>query len=109
MKQRITIDKLKELTLYQQNKLRDWWTPKYYDVFYYKGNDHVIDGDMFSDKDIASSKNEFQNSINVLPLLSIGQCIELLIYLSPYKDWECQFMLDDGVCDNLWDLVKSTL
>jgi len=121
MKQRITPEDLKQLTPEQQERLRELWQPKHYDVFYYKGNEHVIDGDVVSEKDIASSKNEFINQVNLLPLLSIGQLLKLLYSHSCDNQIEsagAKWFVGCGghinaegieLVDCLWDAVKSIL
>jgi hypothetical protein len=84
MKQRINIEQLQELTEEQKQRLREWWKPNKYDVaidFKYDNyefpveqvcDDKLID---FVDygEEIADSKKE-----DCLPLLNIGQMIELL-------------------------------
>ena len=106
MKQRISIDDLKSLSPEQQEKLREWWQK------------HVQEGDKFYGEiawDIGVGEGYYfsykwdKPHKDWMPLLSIGQLIQLLIQLQPYKDWECQFMLSENLCDDLWDLVKRVL
>lgn len=89
MKQRITPEQLQELSQEQRERLREWWQPRMRDGdwFYgtYGGRDEVdkwmispycVDSGVYGsgscpDEDSMPDKD-------ALPLLSIGQCIELL-------------------------------
>lgn len=73
MKQRISIEDLKSLAPSQQEKLRVWWDEhrQQGDVFMCLGND-FLDGKVFA---WDGHNKPFNLSI---PLLSIGQCIEML-------------------------------
>lgn len=92
MRQRITAENLKELSLEQQEKLRKWWHPEEGDHFlflmgyegtvksYNSNNDKIEDyvdptcGDYLE-------YDEWEKG-RCLPLLSIGQCLELLDHLT---------------------------
>jgi hypothetical protein len=109
MKQRITIDQLQELTEEQQQRLEEWWKPEEGDLVYNK---------FF---------NEFKQE--ELPLLDIGQMIELLrdtrpkvnIYFSGSLGNEITIPFDkipslvsaiakeSDICDCLWSAVKQVL
>lgn len=65
MKQHITIEQLNELTIEQKERLREWWKP--------------ADEDWYTNGETAYAVIEYPKiDDNCLPLLSIGQCIELL-------------------------------
>ena len=71
MKQRITVEQLNELTPEKKEKLREWWSPRIGDMYVFIS---------LSDKyiELLDNVKEFIKNKNWLPLLSIGQCIELL-------------------------------
>jgi len=132
MKQRISIDQLKQLTSEQQNKLRAWWTCKEGDWFKPINSDQE---QLLSDrsKECTSEQCEFDDwygwcvylEENCLPLLSIGQCIELLNenhdYFYMCSDGEMHIgsiynYYKDGpdrkgenLIDVLWEAVKPIL
>lgn len=156
MKQRITIEQLQELTVEQQQRLREWWEPEEGD-WYTDDNEELLivdhmreccQGDycyhLHSTKGISipdlSSEQAFNRDIEAiklgkaLPLLSIGQMIELLMY-EHRRDiaiidisMSCKSGLtlithqwdDEGynpicigesyeLCDALWQAVKQVL
>lgn len=79
MKQRITVEQLNELSDGQKGWLREWWKPeKYNDV------EVVWDGERSGVMEYWESNDEFGYGpyftprLECLPLLSIGQCLELL-------------------------------
>lgn len=119
MKQNITIEQLGELTADQKDKLQNWW-----DTSQVEGYHHII-------ADIMPG-----GSIRFLPLLSIGQCIELLggqtgqsiynihyanagwglqIYEGPnplpdnWRDYISIKMYHKELIDALWDAIKKSL
>jgi hypothetical protein len=118
MKQRITVEQLDELSLNQQNNLYKWWAPKA------RIGDESIS--VFED---GKYVREFG------PLLTIGQCIELLQEKAPrlligYTDeWDVGFCTDEvpylecanpfnqdaldkhyqELIDALWDALKVVL
>ena len=71
MKRRITVEQLQELTEEQQQRLREWWKPQYQDV--YAEYDGCLD--CYEEMTATYPKQPDQND---LPLLDIGQMIELL-------------------------------
>ena len=73
MKQRITPEQLQELTQEQREALREWWQPRFGDKYLYCSKEIGIVNE--EEEELAKS-NEVQNV--VFPLLSIGQCIQLL-------------------------------
>ncbi len=110
MKRRITVEQLQELTEEQQQRLREWWKPQYYDV--YAEYDGCLD--CYEEMTATYPKQPDQND---LPLLDIGQMIELLENLQ--FDWFDEICTDEGVypqpikgdnlCDALWQAVKQVL
>jgi hypothetical protein len=120
MKQRISVEQLYELNEHQQNKLRELWHPKddsgeiglhiiegIFLVNYTAGN-HIYD----------AHEREFIKE-HCLPLLNIGQMIELLginmvscvQYVTPAWAVHCNAKEYCGVelCDALWEAIKSIL
>lgn len=123
MKQRITVDQLQELTTDQQEILRRWWNPQIGDVCAneYNEEEHVV-----VDLDKFQKDTEF----SLLPLLSIGQCIELLENSGRFKglhksdtdgEYKVYIILNDDhgendyiksgrqLIDALWEAVKQIL
>jgi hypothetical protein len=130
MKQRITVEQLQELTEEQKQRLREWWKPEPGDIMLdikmgcletlvEGGNGKAIIEHIKSD-----SKARF------LPLLSIGQMIELieskddcinitkLLTDIDHKElwgWETALRhlrkssCDIELCDALWQIVKEVL
>jgi hypothetical protein len=110
MKQRITVEQLQELTEEQQQKLREWWEPQDGDMFFRNNRIQICDIGYHHDKD------------ECLPLLDIGQMIELLldkcgknlniyqcknfntITVTTFKEYFAQ-----ELCDSLWEAVKEVL
>lgn len=119
MKQRIDVSQLLQLTPEQQEKLREWWKPDRLDIVYWHKE---------SREDTLSMCHwQGASKEDLLPLLSIGQMIELL-QDSPNTEYSDQFTeprwrvfkggmwyefpvaLDwDGLCDQLWQAVKEIL
>jgi len=114
MKRRITTEQLNELTNEQKQKLKRWWKPETGD--YYTAKNSI----MFYNKD---TDNEFEMGHmlekDALPLLDIGQMIELLgiklvscvQYVTPC--WQAHFNAKEYVmselCDALWEAVKKKI
>lgn len=113
MKQRITIEQFNELSEEQRKRLREWWKPSYGDINYCPNDDFGESVVLKGDEDIFTK--------NVFPLLSIGQCIELLFDLGCDVDMDhgkLKVLSDDYLelecgkfnwCDPLWEAVKQTL
>jgi len=86
MKQRITVEDLEQLTEEQKQRLREWWKPQSGDFMYYlrRGKQVLINyiGDGISDDVIVHVDyiigEELYTKGDCLPLLNIGQMIELL-------------------------------
>lgn len=106
MKQVISSGQLRELTPEQQEKLRKWWIPQIGDVFMCTGNE-FLEGKIFScdgdNRPISLS----------LPLLSIGQMIELILEYgikTDFPDFDGFVMrITENTCDELFKLVKNYL
>ncbi len=107
MKQRISAEDLAELSPEQQERLREWWEPQIGDMSLSKqGIPKVYVGDIT------------QKERNT-PLLSIGQCIELLDYLKQCLVirkkrgiWNCEETWGNSkveLIDALWQAVKEVL
>jgi len=131
MKQRITPDQLLELTEEQQNKLRDLWEPCDGDFIYNKKHNHP---EFLEVAPMPGCGDYLKHRDKFLPLLSIGQMIEMLFYcnltnkyystsliidVNKYRptiycgnknyeagDSECE---NDELCDAIWQAVKAVL
>jgi len=112
MKRRITVEQLQELTEEQQQRLREWWKPEHGDWYlqYWIDDEpslliydsHTYLDDMF------------------LPLLDIGQMIELLsekgmVGIEQWNGYWKAFYRNSlqthkgELCDALWQAVKEVL
>ncbi len=123
MKRRITVEQLQELTEEQQQRLREWWKPQLYDVFIeILIDDEIIEGSI--------ERETYEPSKEALPLLDIGQMIELLeekkmvtesldikapkglinIYSVWYGNGDFPKKYESKeLCDALWQAVKQVL
>ncbi|SPF36884.1 conserved hypothetical protein [Candidatus Desulfosporosinus infrequens] len=130
MKQRIIVAQLKELTPGKQNKLRELWkTDAFTNGF---GDWYLKISPRFEDEEkiwLGGKKpdmeQEIPNKVDDLPLLSIGQCVELLNenhdYFYMCSDGEVHIgsltsYYEDGpdykgeeLIDVLWEAVKPLL
>ncbi|ODA39313.1 hypothetical protein [Desulfosporosinus sp. BG] len=81
MKQRITADQLQQLTTEQQDKLKEWWKPKFSDLFAFEEycDEHLFDAEDEENLKLFNVKIKPFS----LPLLSIGQCLSLLEPCAP--------------------------
>ncbi len=104
MKERITVEQLRELTEEQQELLREWWEPQEYDVYYFAMFDYVC---VFSGRteDYDPWEELYGNS---LPLLSIGQMIHM-IQQRRYCFYLDEYSRDEDLCDQLWQSLKYLL
>lgn len=75
MQQRLVVNDLKVLTLEQQRKLRLLWTPKAGDWVIHPAGNWLFDLDI---KPTLIHEEDNYSFADCLPLLNIGQCIELL-------------------------------
>ena len=136
MKQIISIDQLQEVTLEQQDKLREWWKPKQYDQVAYTYKYHyelvtskiiikgLYNGNPTKVEEVSDLEGEYVFlKSQCLPLLNIGQCIELLINYDPctvlekhpvwpdgdiYK-WDANESTEIELIDALWEEIKKSL
>jgi len=102
LKQRISVERLQELSSEQRERLREWWKPQDEDWYIYDGGIYSV---------IEYPKVEKGS----LPLLSIGQCIELLaekdmIHLqSVFAKISHGILSPDEIIDALFAALKSVL
>lgn len=100
MKQHITINDLNTLSEEGKKRLRAYWKPKEYDLYYsesYSGEPIV-----YEERIGLEYKGE------QLPLLSIGQMIEFLIKDTIYVVYG-PIELEENLADILWSAVKEVL
>jgi len=103
VKQRISAEDLAELTPEQQERLREWWEPEAGD---YIVHDTQGPGCLFGDIDI-------MDKTHMLPRLSIGQCIELLLDKEYQASWgevleDISYREGDSeLIDVLWEIAKN--
>jgi hypothetical protein len=108
LKQRITVKHLNELTDEQKGCLREWWKPKTHDIVYdfnLKKEFHVEHDNWLHEGYADYDPKDF------LPLLSIGQMIEILQEHDRFVDMTNieQKMFSPHFCDDLWNEVKRIL
>ncbi|MEC0372423.1 hypothetical protein [Paenibacillus chibensis] len=139
MKQRITIENLNELTTEEKEKLRMWWrlrcTPGLFDLYAVKVmHDGII---RYEGPFVKSGHRDFNEDVHqgeALPLLSIGQMMELVQdnlengFVIEYNQEKTSYRLhwtipkillpdkllsDDmqppDICDALWLATKTVL
>lgn len=111
MKKHITPEQLQELSPEQQEGLRDWWKPQIGDVFVYENKIMPV---LYADhKVIIVEPYDKYNKEFCLPLLSIGQCIELLGAEKVFRMCQGPILaaVFEGVelIDALWNIVKLHL
>ena len=124
MKQTITVKQLQELTEEQKERLRSWWEPELYQSMVNR----------YGVKFYLESLDEgyLREIRNCLPLLSVGQCIELLEekdpgswsiccsksggwYITSSNLYAPKYYIADGgkdfeeIIDALWQAVKEVL
>ena len=123
MKQRISVEDIKQLTPDQQAKLRAWWQPQDGDYFSTKYEEQFVG------EALPINYGEYEKakpSDSECPLLSIGQCLELLgnKLFSITPPWDSHNRLGtwsiwvdgqgygekgDELINVLWQAVKSIL
>ena len=106
MKERISKEQLQELSPEQQEKLRKWWKPERYDVFYYAPTEAIC---TFSGNIGEYMPEMFKET---LPLLSIGQMIEMLSHYHPHFSYRYMDEYNVGhekLCDEMWEDMKYAL
>jgi hypothetical protein len=96
MKQCITIEQLKELDEYQINRLREWWFPVKGDKIaghWLSKNDFIELQELGFVREIDSKGSVTGNGFilwnknNLLPLLSVGQCISIIKDYTLVEGW----------------------
>lgn len=115
-KRRISIEQLQELTAEQQQKLREWWEPQNGDYYSYT---YYCISTQYKEENCIGVYDKKYPIENALPLLDIGQMIELLginmvscvQYVTPA--WVVHFNAkeygDVELADALWEAVKQVL
>lgn len=133
MKQHITVDQLNELTADQKDRLRKWWRPLEYDLAVVNGCVRCCyDDGEYNCFAVKSKEFGRDHGCNItgpaLPLLSAGQCIQLIkykvddwgmtymdttcdwcVYLGPYESDHKRCWGADELIDGLWRVVKEVL
>lgn len=122
MKQRITAEDLQQLTDEQKQRLRIWWKPHAFDIFYDSGEKKrrvLLDAEMrggsmvlfYGDRRVDYVIYHIDGDLNrnLLPLLNIGQMIELLHDRGGMKPFDLYDYVADDICDALWEAVKEVL
>lgn len=107
MKQHITPEQLQELSEEQKERLRRWWVVREGDRFFAKGKWEDIAGESAPGcVESYDFDGESWDKKDCLPLLSVGQCIELLEEKYPNG---ISFHSDWGDCSEVWIvLVQDT-
>ena len=120
MKQRITVEQLNELTDKQKERLQEWWNPQSYDVAcgLVSGTEYVIDvhGDTISMLEDSEGIVPPIDKKEILPLLSIGQMIQLLrekheipFIKAGLFDWSVDGIERKELACALWEACKHVL
>jgi hypothetical protein len=110
MKRRINPEQLQELTEEQQQRLREWWELTAWDVIAVYETECTCRISNVLEETMKTTKNK------CLPLLDIGQMIELLNDAEQSsKIFKIMRRVDDCIidiqelCDALWQAVKQVL
>lgn len=124
MKRRITVEQLQELIPEQKQKLREWWKTEVGDK-YYQNKIGTLTSSIGIDDAASMLSMKFKR--DKLPLLSIGQMIELLeskdqcLNITKRTDlngWGYEIQLRQlkyckfntvELCDALWHAVKQVI
>jgi hypothetical protein len=126
MKQHIIADQINELTDKQKEQIRDMWDCHIGDIVIYNNDKYLLTGfdcGKYTINPLLTSHTDFwQKEIKhneCLPLLSIGEMIEILenewiIVLDEKrivrpKDGLCIDYATSTLCDALWEAVKQIL
>ena len=122
MKQRMKVQDIRQLIKDQQNKLRDLWLPRIGNSVNYIYDEGVMFINVYAgDYNIVLIRGSERIRVaknDCLPLLSIGQMIEILDMCK--VNWENELFCDDcdevtykiyngELADALWDIVKKIL
>lgn len=127
MKRRITIEQLDELTEGQKAKLTEWWKPEYCDCFYITKNyykewndigEEIVEYRVTDLEFLTIEHRDFRGGRYkavkypkeyCIPLLDIGQMIELL-ESKGIKLYRIGVDVNiNNLCDALWKTVKEAL
>jgi len=128
VEQRISVAQLDELTDEQKERLQEWWKPEIGHWHIFKANGEWF-SQLITNSDNVAIAKEYKHKY--IPLLSIGQCLELLADREPHlhcwqEGWEVRFiaaiegedderiaLLDSAVGEELitalWQAVKAIL
>ena len=130
MKQQITKEQLNELSDEGRQKLKDWWKPKdgdfaySYDSIVSDAGSELHEGFIGESIGYDDTFGESSGKYILYPLLSIGQMIEFLkdidndldiTYISSGSIWSIgrefvpESIMDEELCDALWEAVKEVL
>jgi len=129
MKQRITVEQLQELSEEQGGRLREWWRPVAGDYFtaLFSGtplNRVISNVSKRYEGQIRDSHCNVWEIADCLPLLSIGQCIELGYFLGIHADLTIPLYQDKDypltwypgrkeepieIIDALWGAIKTRI
>jgi hypothetical protein len=126
MKQRVTIGQINKLKDEQKERLRVWWNPVYGDFFSNGHWENIIQSAEDDSIRCVSTDNDgaydYESKKECLPLLSIGQMIEIIEYKKPLKSiskarfdkWIVNIETStlgykDELCDSLWETVTRIL
>ena len=124
MKQHITPEQLQELTSEQQEALRKWWKPEEWELIYVTNKGLNTFGQAMRITGINPACDSLPMRLyvdvggwclksEVLPLLSIGQCIELLLDKEYQASWgevleDISYREGDSeLIDVLWEIAKN--
>lgn len=105
MKKRITREQLQELSEEQQKLLTINWTPEVGDYIVDLLKNDQKDYFVTNAENISNRKPYLQN----VPLLSIGQMIEILQNSGIQIFLDGTHWYDDDICDKLWEEVKRVV
>jgi len=116
MKRRISVEQLQELTYGQKQKLNEWWKPQIGDVFLTPDNTTAAIGDYcFYTMHCTELVQFYGNDQNTetlvkvkycIPLLDIGQMIELLESKDHFFSISKEIACDDLGCLNWGWLIE---
>jgi len=113
MKQRITVEQLNELSDAQKQRLRELWEPQDGDFIYSAKHGHT---EFLEVAPMRGHGDYLKNRDKSLPLLSIGQMIEILVkdddffnINQMYDSWRIDKIYNKELCDALWQAVKEIL
>ena len=124
MKQYVTPEQLQELTPEQQEALRKWWKPEEWELIYVTNKGLNTFGQAMRITGINPACDSLPMRLyvdvggwclksEVLPLLSIGQCIELLLDKEYQVSWgevleDISYREGDReLVDVLWEIAKN--